>query len=182
MCVAFFGIVNLMRVRLFGEFEYWFAAIKVIVIVAFLFVGFLLIFGLLPGHEFIGTKVFLEDGFMPNGLGGVAAGLLAVAFAFGGIEVVAIAAAESEDPEKSLVNAVRSTILRISVFYLGSVLVITFLLPYSTLGGADTAAQSPFTQVLDRAGIPMAHAASWKSSSCWHCSPHSTRKSTPPRA
>ncbi|MFS0208903.1 amino acid permease [Corynebacterium striatum] len=156
VCVAFFGIVNLMRVRLFGEFEYWFAAIKVIVIVAFLFVGFLLIFGLLPGHEFIGTKVFLEDGFMPNGLGGVAAGLLAVAFAFGGIEVVAIAAAESEDPEKSLVNAVRSTILRISVFYLGSVLVITFLLPYSTLGGADTAAQSPFTQVLDRAGIPVA--------------------------
>lgn len=156
VCVAFFGIVNLLRVRLFGEFEYWFAAIKVIVIVAFLIVGFLLIFGFLPGHEFIGTKIFLEDGFMPNGLGGVAAGLLAVAFAFGGIEVVAIAAAESEDPEKSLVNAVRSTILRISVFYLGSVLVITFLLPYSTLGGADTAAQSPFTQVLDRAGIPVA--------------------------
>ncbi len=50
----------------------------------------------------------------------------------------------------------RSTILRISVFYLGSVLVITFLLPYSTLGGADTAAQSSFTQVLDRAGIRVA--------------------------
>ena len=69
-----------------------------------------------------------------------AAGLLAVAFAFGGIEVVAIASAESEDPEKSLVNAVRSTILRISVFYLGSVLVITFLLPYSSLDAASTAA------------------------------------------
>ena len=153
VCVAIFGVINLLHVRSFGEFEYWFAAIKVLVIVAFLIVGFLLIFGLLPGHEAIGTKVFLDDGFMPNGLGGVAAGLLAVAFAFGGIEVVAIAAAESEDPEKSLVNAVRTTILRISVFYLGSVLVITFLLPYSSLGNADTAAQSPFTQVLDHAGI-----------------------------
>ena len=154
MCVVLFGIVNLLRVRSFGEFEYWFALIKVVVIVAFLIIGALLILGLLPGHSFIGTTVFLEDGFMPNGLGGVAAGLLAVAFAFGGIEVVAIASAESEDPEKSLVNAVRSTFLRISVFYLGSVLVITFLLPYSILGGASSAAESPFTMVLERAGIP----------------------------
>lgn len=154
ICVAIFGIINLLHVRNFGEFEYWFAAIKVIVIVAFLIIGALLIFGLLPGHTFIGTEVFLADGFMPNGLGGVAAALLAVAFAFGGIEVVAIASAESEDPKRSLVNAVRSTILRISVFYLGSVLVITFLLPYSSLGNAKSAAESPFTMVLERAGIP----------------------------
>lgn len=154
ICVAIFGIINLLHVRSFGEFEYWFAAIKVIVIVAFLIIGALLIFGLLPGHTFIGTEVFLADGFMPNGLGGVAAALLAVAFAFGGIEVVAIASAESEDPKRSLVNAVRSTILRISVFYLGSVLVITFLLPYSSLGNAKSAAESPFTMVLERAGIP----------------------------
>lgn len=154
ICVAIFGIINLLHVRSFGEFEYWFAAIKVIVIVAFLIIGALLIFGLLPGHTFIGSEVFLADGFMPNGLGGVAAALLAVAFAFGGIEVVAIASAESEDPKRSLVNAVRSTILRISVFYLGSVLVITFLLPYSSLGNAKSAAESPFTMVLERAGIP----------------------------
>ncbi|WP_448855143.1 amino acid permease [Corynebacterium camporealensis] len=154
ICVAFFGIVNLLHVRSFGEFEYWFAAIKVLAIIAFLVIGALLIFGFLPGHTFIGTEVFLNDGFMPNGLGGVAAGLLAVAFAFGGIEVVAIAAAESDDPEKSLIDAVRTTILRISVFYLGSVLVITFLLPYSMLGAAESAAESPFTMVLERAGIP----------------------------
>lgn len=158
VCVVLFTIVNLAGVRGFGEFEYWFAFIKVAVIIAFLIIGVLLIFGLLPGHTFIGTSVFLADGFMPNGLGGVAAGLLAVAFAFGGIEVVAIAAAESEDPEKSLVNAVRTTITRISVFYLGSVLVITFLLPYSSLGSAQSAAESPFTMVLDRAGIPGAAA------------------------
>lgn len=154
VCVALFGVINLLRVRVFGEFEYWFAFIKVAVIIAFLVIGVLLIFGLLPGHEFIGTSIFLADGFMPNGLGGVASALLAVAFAFGGIEVVAIAAAESDDPEKSLVNAVRTTITRISVFYLGSVLVITFLLPYSSLGKASSAAESPFTLVLGRASIP----------------------------
>ena len=156
VCVAIFGVINLLHVRSFGEFEYWFAAIKVVVIVTFLLLGLALIFGLLPGHTFVGTEIFLGDGFMPNGLSGVATGLLAVAFAFGGIEVVAIASAESEDPKRSLVNAVRSTILRISVFYLGSVLVITFLLPYSSLGNSDTAAASPFTRVLEHAGIPFA--------------------------
>lgn len=154
VCVAFFGAVNLLRVRMFGEFEYWFAFIKVAVLVGFLVVGTLLIFGLLPGHTFIGTDVFLEDGFAPNGVSGIAAGILAVAFAFGGIEVVAIAAAESEDPQGSLIQAVRSTFMRIAVFYLGSVLVITFLLPYSALGAADSAEDSPFTMVLERAGIP----------------------------
>lgn len=154
MCVALFGVINLMRIKAFGEFEFWFAFIKVAVLVAFLVIGALLIFGLLPGHNFIGTSTFLQDGFMPNGFSGVATAILAVAFAFGGIEVVAIASPESEQPQRSLVSAVRTTITRISVFYLGSVLVITFLLPYSSLGQAESAADSPFTQVLNLAQIP----------------------------
>lgn len=127
--VLFFGMVNLLQVRTFGEFEFWFALIKVAVLVGFLIIGLLLIFGLLPGHDFVGTRIFTADGFMPNGISGIAGGLLAVAFAFGGIEVVAIAAAESEDPQRSLIGAVRSTITRVSLFYVGSVLVITCLLP-----------------------------------------------------
>ncbi|MEJ5927463.1 amino acid permease [Corynebacterium sp. H128] len=152
--VVFFAAVNLLRVGTFGEFEFWFAFIKVFVILAFLVIGALLIFGLLPGHAALGTSVFLQDGFMPNGIGGVATAILAVAFAFGGIEVVAIAAAESEDPERSLIGAVRSTIMRISAFYLGSVLVITFVLPWASLGKAKGAADSPFTRVLETAGLP----------------------------
>ncbi|VEH08997.1 gamma-aminobutyrate permease [Corynebacterium kutscheri] len=154
ICVVVFGIINLLRVSAFGEFEFWFAFIKVAVLIGFLIIGVLLIFGLLPGHSFIGTNIFTANGFMPHGIGGVATALLAVAFAFGGIEVVAIAAAESEDPQRSLINAVKSTITRISIFYLGSVLVITFLLPYSSLGAAQSAAESPFTQVLSLANIP----------------------------
>ena len=154
VCVAFFAVVNLARVRGFGEFEVWFAFIKIAVIVGFLLIGLTLIFGLLPGHTFVGTEHFLGDGFMPNGWPGVAAGLLAVAFAFGGIEIVTIAAAESEEPAHSIRTAVRSVIWRIGLFYIGSVLVITFLLPYADIQGAETAAESPFTIVLEIADIP----------------------------
>ncbi|WP_048380677.1 amino acid permease [Corynebacterium renale] len=154
VCVVFFAVVNLLRVSGFGEFEFWFSFIKVAVIIGFLIIGVLLIFGLLPGHPFVGTQHFLDEGFMPNGWPGMAAGLLAVAFAFGGIEIVTIAAAESEDPERSIRVAVRSVIWRIGIFYIGSVLVMTFLLPYSEIDGADTAAESPFTQVLAMANLP----------------------------
>ncbi|MBC3186143.1 amino acid permease [Corynebacterium sp. zg-331] len=155
VCVTFFAIVNLAKVSGFGEFEFWFAFLKVSVIIAFLLIGALLIFGLLPGHDFVGTQHFLGDGgFMPHGIPGLAAGLLAVAFAFGGIEIVTIAAAESEDPRRAIKTAIRSTLWRIGVFYLGSVLVITFLLPATQIDAAETAAESPFTQVLAIADIP----------------------------
>lgn len=154
VCVVFFAVVNLANVRGFGEFEFWFAFIKVAVIIVFLVVGTLLIFGLLPGTTFVGTTNFLDNGFMPNGVSGVAAGLLAVAFAFGGIEIVTMAAAESERPRQAIATAIRSVIWRIIVFYLGSVLIIAFLVPPASLGAAQTAADSPFTFVLGLANIP----------------------------
>ena len=155
VCMVFFAVVNLVRVRAFGEFEFWFALIKVAVIIGFLVIGVLLIFGLLPGTSAIGTENLTgHGGFMPNGWSGVAAGLLAVAFAFGGIEIVAIAAAESDDPGRNVGFAVRSVIWRISLFYVGSVLVIATLLPWDTLADAETAEQSPFTAVLRMADLP----------------------------
>ncbi len=154
ICVVFFAVVNLAKVRGFGEFEFWFAFIKVAVIIGFLIIGAAMIFGLLPGTSFIGMSNIAESGFLPNGIAGVSAGLLAVAFAFGGIEIITIAAAESEDPKRSIITAVRSVIIRILVFYIGSVLVIITLLPYSQIQGADNAAESPFTLVLQQANIP----------------------------
>ena len=154
VCVTFFAVVNLANVQGFGEFEFWFAFVKVAVIIFFLIVGILLIFGLLPGTEFVGAHNLTNGSFMPNGIPGVAAGLLAVAFAFGGIEIVTIAAAESENPSSAIATAVRSVIWRISLFYLGSVTVIIFLMPYDMIGGAKTAAESPFTIILGMAHIP----------------------------
>ncbi|WIM68562.1 amino acid permease [Corynebacterium breve] len=154
VAVLFFTVVNLAAVRGYGEFEFWFSLIKVAVIAIFLVIGILLIFGLLPAHDPVWLSNIEAVGFMPNGFAGVATALLAVAFAFGGIELVTIAAAESENPKDSVNSAMRSIIWRISVFYIGSVLVIILLLPFNEIAGSDSAADSPFTQVLSLANIP----------------------------
>ncbi|MDI9898326.1 amino acid permease [Rhodococcus sp. IEGM 1409] len=149
--VVFFAVVNLAKVSNFGEFEFWFAAIKVTVIIGFLIIGVLLVFGILPDTDPVGTSnLFGQGGFMPNGLSGIAAGLLVVAFAFGGIEIVTIAAAESEDPERSIAVAVRSVVWRISVFYIGAISIMVLLLPWN-----DPELESgPFVAVLNKANIP----------------------------
>lgn len=154
VAIVAFTVVNFSAVKSFGEFEFWFALIKVAVIVAFLIIGVALWLGLLPASGFVGLSNVSEVGFMPNGWSGVATALLAVAFAFGGIELVTVAAAESEDPQAGVHSAIRSIIWRVSVFYIGSVLLIVLLLPFDEIGEADSAADSPFTAVLELANIP----------------------------
>ncbi|MEX3505401.1 amino acid permease [Corynebacterium sp. LK2510] len=154
VAILTFTVINFAAVRNYGEFEFWFALIKVAVIVGFLILGTLLWLGILPASGFVGLDNIAEVGFMPNGWGGVATALLAVAFAFGGIEMVTIAAAESEEPETAVHSAIRTIIWRISIFYIGSVILIALLLPYGTIGGARDASESPFTAVLQLANIP----------------------------
>ena len=156
IAVAFFAVVNFAAVGGFGEFEFWFAIIKVGVIVAFLVIGALMALGILPGMDVSLAGTNFTDNFLPNGMPGFAAGLLAVAFAFGGIELVTIAAAESEDPAHNVATAVRAIIVRIMIFYIGSIVVITMALPFSSIQDADVAADSPFTLVLAAAKIPFA--------------------------
>ena len=156
IAVAFFAVVNFAAVRGFGEFEFWFAIIKVAVIIAFLVIGILMALGILPGMDLSRAGTNFTDNFLPNGMPGFAAGLLAVAFAFGGIELVTIAAAESEDPARNVATAVRAIIVRIMIFYIGSIVVITMALPFSQIQDADAAANSPFTLVLEAAKIPFA--------------------------
>ena len=156
IAVAFFAVVNFAAVGGFGEFEFWFAIIKVGVIVAFLVIGALMALGILPGMDFSLAGTNFTDNFLPNGMPGFAAGLLAVAFAFGGIELVTIAAAESENPAHNVATAVRAIIVRIMIFYIGSIVVITMALPFSSIQDADVAADSPFTLVLAAAKIPFA--------------------------
>ncbi len=156
IAVAFFAVVNFAAVGGFGEFEFWFAIIKVGVIVAFLVIGALMALGILPGMDVSLAGSNFTDNFLPNGMPGFAAGLLAVAFAFGGIELVTIAAAESENPAHNVATAVRAIIVRIMIFYIGSIVVITMALPFSSIQDADVAADSPFTLVLAAAKIPFA--------------------------
>lgn len=148
-----FTVSNLAAVRNFGEFEFWFAALKVGAIVLFLILGTLAVFGFLPDTDAIGmANLTGQGGFFPNGASGVVAGMLAVVFAFGGLEVVTIAAAESDDPARSVARAVRSAVWRILFFYVGSMLVIVTLLPWDSLEPG----QSPYVAVLDSIGIPHA--------------------------
>ncbi|NKE60779.1 amino acid permease [Lentzea sp. PSKA42] len=142
--------VNLTDVRNFGEFEFWFAGLKVAAIVLFLVLGAAAIAGLLPGVDSPGAQN-LQD-FLPHGWGGVVAGFMAVVFAFGGLEVVTIAAADAEDPRHAIGKAVRTSMTRLLVFYLGSMAVVVTLLPWND----SQVGASPYVAVLDRLGIPAA--------------------------
>ncbi len=122
---------NLASVANFGEFEFWFALIKVVAIVAFIAIGLAAIFGLLPTSEVSGvSRLYEQGGFLPHGLGAVLTAMLITMFTFMGTEIVTIAAAESEDPAKGIRRAVNSVIWRISLFYLGSIFVVVALVSW----------------------------------------------------
>jgi len=143
--------VNLLGVANYGKFEYWFAFIKVGAILLFLVVGVLAIVGLLPGQEALGLRHLVDNGgFAPTGLPGIAGALLIVMFAFGGTEVVSIAAAESADPAGNIRRTMRSVMVRILVFYIGSIFIIVSGLPWN-----DPSVQAgPFASVLRTLQLP----------------------------
>lgn len=127
-------VTNLFSVANYGEFEFWFALLKV---VAFIVVGVLAVLGLLPG--FVGddssvsglSRLVSEGGFLPNGPGAVVAAVLVTMFSFMGTEIVTIAAAESGDPARGIGRATRSVIWRIAVFYLASILLVVAIVPWN---------------------------------------------------
>ncbi|GAP54967.1 GABA permease [Arthrobacter sp. Hiyo6] len=151
--MVLFTAINLAGVSNFGEFEFWFAILKVVAILLFLAVGAALLLGLLPEVPSPGLSNFTSD-FAPAGLGGIATALFVVIFAFGGTEIVSVAAAETENPSHSVTKAIRTVVWRILVFYIGSVFVIAAVLP-----STSAALASPFAGVLDAARIPGAGAA-----------------------
>ncbi|MGW1075481.1 amino acid permease [Streptomyces sp. NPDC002537] len=152
--MAVFCGTNLAAVSNFGEFEFWFAALKVGAIGLFLVLGLLAIFGLLPGTSAPGADNLTgHGGFLPSGLDGLAAGLLASVFAYGGLETVTIAAAESEQPVKGVAKAVRTAMWRIALFYVGSMLVVVTLIPWTDKSITET---GPYVAVLDHLDIPAA--------------------------
>ncbi|MFD7905330.1 amino acid permease [Kitasatospora sp. NPDC059722] len=153
--MTLFTIVNTTDVRTFGEAEFWFASLKVLAIVAFIALGAAALLGVLPGAGSPGLSHLTGDGgFAPNGLSGIVTALLGVVFAFGGMEVIGMAAAESRDPGRSIRTAVRSAIWRIALFYLGSVAVLVLLLPWRDARPDE----SPYVAALGRLGIPHAGA------------------------
>lgn len=146
-------LTNLYSVRSFGEFEFWFAGIKVAAITVFLALGVLAIGGLLPGFDSPGlTNLTGHGGFFPQGTGPVFAAMLVVVFSFFGAEIATVAAGESANPVQAVRAAVKSVVWRILVFYIGSIAVVVTLLPWDS---ADVA-KSPYVAVLDTLGLPAA--------------------------
>ncbi|MFD9225835.1 amino acid permease [Streptomyces sp. NPDC060064] len=147
---------NLASVSSYGEFEFWFAGIKVVAIGAFVVIGMLAVFGVLPGSDNAGAGfAHLTDagGFMPHGAGAILTGVLMVVFSFMGSEIVTLAAGESEDPQRAVTKATNSVIWRIGVFYLGSIFVVLTLLPWNDKSIVD---KGSYVAALDSIGI--AHA------------------------
>ncbi|MFI0904635.1 amino acid permease [Streptomyces sioyaensis] len=147
---------NLASVSSFGEFEFWFAGIKVVAIAAFIVLGGLAIFGVLPGTHHAATgfgNLTSHGGFLPHGPSAILTGVLMVVFSFMGSEIVTLAAGESEDPERAVTKATKSVIWRVGIFYLGSILVVVSLLPWNS---PAIAKKGSYVAALDSIGIPHA--------------------------
>ncbi len=140
---------NLFSVSSFGEFEFWFAGIKVATIVAFLVVGTLFALGLLPGRHLDFSNLTSHGGFFPKGVGAVFAAIVVVIFSMVGAEVVTIAAAESRDPELAVQRATRSVVARISIFFVGSVFLLVVILPWNSV----ELGSSPYVAALKHMGL-----------------------------
>jgi GABA permease len=136
--------VNLMSARSYGEFEFWFALIKVAAVVVFLLVAASYVVGLISPHAIGFANLTANGGFMPHGLRAVLAGVVTVFFALTGAEIVTVAAAESRDPSKALTQLTTSVTWRIMLFYVGSAFLIVCVVPWNQI----VSGESPFTHAL----------------------------------
>ena len=124
--------LNLVSVKVFGELEFWFALIKVVALVSFLLVGiWLVIFGTPTGAPTGFSLITDNGGIFPNGLMPMILLMQGVVFAYASVELVGTAAGETENPEKIMPKAINSVVFRIAVFYVGSVILLSLLLPYT---------------------------------------------------
>jgi L-asparagine transporter-like permease len=146
--------INTVNVGAFGRTEAALSLIKVLAVVVFLVMGVALIAVGLPGHPATGLGNLTADGgFFPHGVGAIWVVMATVMFSFAGIELVAVAAAETRDPSRAMRSAIRSLIVRLGLFYIGAVAVMVTVLPWRRLAEATGLEQSPFVTMFSYAGI-----------------------------
>lgn len=146
--------INLVSVRLFGELEFWFALIKVATLVVFMVIGIVLV---VTRHDIGGTSAgpqLLTDhgGLFPAGVLPLVLVMQGVVFAYASIELVGVAAGETENPREVMPRAISTIMWRIGIFYVGSVVLLAMLMPWTSY----TAGESPFVTVLSNIGVPAA--------------------------
>ncbi len=152
--------LNLFSARVFGEGEFWFAGIKVVTIVIFIIIGIAMIAGIMGGQA-VGFKNWtIGEAPFVGGFMGTFGILMVAGFSFVGVEATAIAAGEADNPTKTMPRAINSVFWRILVFYIGAIVVMASLIPYTDPNlleaSAENVAASPFTLIFERAGLAAA--------------------------
>ena len=164
--IVFFLIINainLTTVRIFGELEFWFAFIKVVAIVGMILFGGYILLTASPESPSTVKNLWSHGGFFAKGGYGVFISLAVVMFSFGGLELVGIAAAETDTPQKTIPKAINQVIYRILIFYVGALIILLSLSPWNELGQiakdapwAEAMASSPFVRIFTLIGVPAA--------------------------
>lgn len=146
--------LNLLTVKIFGELEFWFALIKVITILVLIVIGIiLLVMGFKTTQGMVTFKnIWEHGGLFPNGITGFLLSFQMVVFAFVGVELVGVSAAETSNPEKNIPSAINKIPLRILFFYVGALIVLLCINPWTELN----AAESPFVKTFSLVGVPIA--------------------------
>ncbi|OXM44059.1 amino acid permease [Amycolatopsis alba] len=146
--------LNMVSVKLFGEMEFWFAIIKVAALVTFMGIGIFLLVtqqpidGQVPGFSLLSD----HGGIFPAGVLPMVLIVQGVVFAYASVELVGVAAGETENPRKIMPKAINSIMWRIGIFYVGSVVLLAMLMPWSSYSKSE----SPFVTVLSHVGVPQA--------------------------
>jgi L-asparagine transporter-like permease len=151
MCLV---AVNTLQVGRFGEFEYWFALIKVVAIIVFIVLGLALIIGLGPAPAIGLSNLTAHGGFLPFGWKGVWLALTLAITSYMGVEVIAVTAGEAQDPAKSIPRAMRTIVFRLVIFYVLAIGIMLAMTPWNQTGSDLTG--SPFVRALSIARIPFA--------------------------
>lgn len=157
VCWAFLTGINLIHVKLYGEFEFWFAIIKVVAIIGMIVFGTILLLNGQAGASSGVGNLWNYGGFFPNGLEGFLCSLAIVMFAYGGTELIGVTAGEADNPKKTIPMAINQVMWRILIFYVGALLIILMIYPWNQLG-VGGAEGSPFVQIFSKIGISSAAA------------------------
>ena len=157
-CLIFGSIIFLLNVidtRFFAESEFLLSIIKVVTIQVFIVLGACAFFDVIPFGESGSpglTNLVGDDNLLPNGITPLLFTMVTVCFAFSGTELIGVAAGETHNPEKVIPIAVRASLLRLVVFFVGTVLIVAALVPAESA----TVSKSPFITVFEQLGIPYA--------------------------
>ena len=145
--------INLVGVRAFGEFEFWFALIKVVAVIGMIVLGVVVVVMSINDNPTLPDPTFAhlvdDGGLFPNGVSGTVMALVVVMFSFGGAELVGITAGEAANPGRTIPRAINQVIWRILLFYVLALAVIMAVVPWATIDGTT----SPFVQIFDSVGV-----------------------------